>query len=208
MIKAVLFDFDGVIIDSEKSTIEFFQETFRHFNLPIPQKKDFEPLAGLKTIDMVRRLLPHLPEEKITPIFEDSLIMSVKYVSRIELFPKARETLEILKKNYKLGVITNRSKLTIEALFELHKLREYFQITLTRDDITKHKPHPQGLKTAMKKLGVLANEAIYVGDTKIDVDAAHNAKIPCVLISPAKNDFGADYQMQKIEELPKLIAHI
>lgn len=44
MLKAILFDFDGVIVDSREATIEYFQETLRHFNLPEPHKEQFAKL--------------------------------------------------------------------------------------------------------------------------------------------------------------------
>ena len=208
MIKGVLFDFDGVLIDSKQSTIAYFQETFRHFKIPVPREEDFENILGLKTIDMLKKLLPHLSDGELAPIFDYNRKMSIKYVSKITLTPNAIEALTLLKGKYALGLITSRSKQGVKMLFDMYKLDRFFPVVLDREDVSHHKPHPEGIETAMRILHLKSNEVVYIGDTKEDIEAAHNANIICVYISNHSNDFNADYKISKIEELPGLLKKI
>lgn len=208
MIEAVLFDFDGVIVDSHRATIEYFQETLQHFGYPVPRAVDFEPLLGLKTIDITRSLLPGESEEQIATVFEFSKQKSLEAVPKITLFPSAKETLEILKAKYQLGLVTSRAKRTVEILFEKYKLTQYFGVVIDREDITKHKPDPEGVNIALKKLSVSSDKAVYIGDSKEDVETAHNANMRCILIPRSDEDFKPDYQITTVSELPELLAKI
>lgn len=208
MIKAILFDFDGVLIDSRKATVEYFQETLRHFGYPVPKEEDFESLLGLKTIDITKKLLPGIPEKKILPVFEYSKKMSLKVVPKITLFPSAKETLEKLHSEYQIALVTSRGKRTVEILFERYQLAPYFEVVIDREDVKKHKPDPEGVNTALKRLNVSPDESIYIGDSKEDVEVARNAKIRCVLIPRSNKNFGPDYQIKHLAELPKLLREI
>ena len=208
MIKGVFFDFDGVLIDSKQSTIAYFQETFRHFKIPVLREEDFENILGLRTIYMLKKLLPNLSDEKLAPIFDYNRKMSIKYVFKITLVPNAIETLTLLKAKYALGLITSRGKQTVKMLFDTYKLDKFFHVILDREDVSHHKPHPEGIETAMRLLHLESNEVVYIGDTKEDIESAHNANIICVYISNHPNDFNADYKISKIEELPGLLKKI
>ncbi len=205
MLQAILFDLDGVIVDSRKSTIQYFQETFRHFNLPVPKEEDFLPLLGLKTLDITKKLLPNLSEEKIHPIYKYSKKMSIKYASQITLIHGAIDVLQRLKVKYKLGILTNRSKNTVNILFRKYALYKLFDVVIDREDIIRHKPHPEGIFKAMKKLRVKPHETIYIGDSQVDVKAAKNARVRCVFVSLSKDDYGADYHIATIQKLQTII---
>jgi pyrophosphatase PpaX len=203
-LKAIFFDFDGVIVNSRQATIEYFQETLRHFKLPVPKDEDFNKLLGLKTIDIVKNLLPNLSEEEIAPIFKYSKKMSLQYVPKIELVPQAHQVLTNLNNQYSLALITSRGKKTVQVLLEQYDLSKYFKIVIDREDVTQHKPHPEGIHHAMEELDIKLGEVIFIGDAKQDIEAAHNAQMPCILISDSKNT-EADYNINKLADLTALI---
>lgn len=208
MLKAIFFDFDGVIVNSRKATIEYFQETMRHFKLPVPKNEDFTKLLGLKTIDIVKNLLPNLSEEEISPIYQYSKKMSLEYVPKIKLIPQAHQVLTHLNNQYLLALITSRGKKTVQILLKQYDLSKYFQVVIDREDVNRHKPHPEGICNAMEKLGINLGEVIFIGDAKEDIQAAHNAQIPCVLVSSDKMDTDANYHINKFADLVDLINKI
>lgn len=208
MLKAIFFDFDGVIIDSKEATIAYFQETFRHFRLPVPTKKDFTGLLGLKTIDIVKRLLPQLSDTEIQPIYEYSKEMSFKYVPRITLIDGVEVVLKNLKRQFRLGLVTSRGKRTVDVLLDKYHLRQYFDVVIDREDVMHHKPYPEGIQKTMKELGVNTSETIYIGDTQEDIEASANAGIVCVLIGPDNFKFKAAYKIDTLDELPILLGSI
>jgi pyrophosphatase PpaX len=209
MIEVLLFDFDGVIIDSRQANILQFQTTLKHFNLPPVEEELFQSLLELRTTDILKNLLPNLSDEELAPIYEYSRDMSFRNATSIELMPGVLRVLEELGRRHKLALVTNRGKRTVEILFNKHNLGRFFSTVIDREEVKRHKPHPEGILTAMKRLGVAAPEkALYIGDSRGDVEAAHNAGMRCVLISEAKESFGSDYQLQSIVDLPQLISQI
>jgi HAD superfamily hydrolase (TIGR01549 family) len=210
-LKAILWDFDGVIVDSHDATIEYFQETLQHFGLRVPDPHEFDTLFGLKTIDIMRSLLPEMSEEQITPIFEYGNKKSFDVVTKIKLIAGADDVLANLQEKYRLGLITSRGKVSVTELFNMYQLGKFFGIVIDREDVTNHKPHPEGILKAMKTLGVNENEAIYIGDAKGDVLSAHAANIPCVIITDSRRKNvveGADYLLNSITDLPDLINNL
>lgn len=212
MLKAVFFDLDGVLVDSYGITISYFQETLRHFGHPVPREKDFQGLLGLKTIDIARCLLPGISDEELHPIFEYSKEMSVKFTPKIPLAEGSVRLLTRLQKSYRLVIITNRGKKTLDVLCEKYHLRPFFEFLVDRDMITNHKPDPEGILLAMNTLGVNSSEVVYVGDMKEDVLAAHNARIACILLLSQHLDLAArektDYTISKLSELPALLKRL
>ncbi len=205
MIKAIIFDFDGTIIDSNKATVNFLQETFRYFNLRIPEKEEITHLFGYKIPDILKQLLPDFKEEKLQEVFEYSIKLSILAVSDVILIPDVHAVLNELKKKFKMAVFTSRSKETMKMLLPKFDLDKYFVSILDREDVTHHKPHPEGILKNIEKLQLKLNESIYVGDARLDVETAHNAGIPCILISYKTDHYGADYHIDSIKKLPKLM---
>ena len=110
MIKAVIFDFDGVIVDSYEATIYYISKTIKHFNYPAPKKSDFKKLLGLKTRDIYQNLLPNLKDKEINKIHQHGKEESFKAVPKIILIDGVKETLKKLSKTYKLAVVSSRGE--------------------------------------------------------------------------------------------------
>lgn len=193
MIKAILFDFDGVLIDSREATIKGFQETMRHFKLPIPQKKEFNGLLGLKTRDISGALQPSLDEDKINLLYGYYRKMALVHLKYVKIKPKAFDVLNQLSERYKLALVTSRGKIGITELFKKYSFKKYFSVVLDREDVKQHKPHPEGLIRAIEALGVESKESIYIGDTQVDVDAAHNAGMKCIIVHDTEKVENADF---------------
>lgn len=209
MIKAILFDFDGTLINSRQATIGYLQETFRQFDLRIPDEKELIPLFGYKVPDMLKQLLPDFTESQLQTIFEHSMKWSILSIPKIKLMPDVTDVLNKLKKNkYKLAVVTSRGKRTMKILLSKFHLNQYFEAIVDREDVQKHKPHPEGVLGVLKRLKISPLHAIYVGDARADIETAHNAGISCILISPVKENWGEDYHIHSIKELPSLMNKI
>lgn len=204
MLEAILFDLDGVIIDSRSTTIRYFKETLTHFNLPIPNNERFEKVLALKTLDITRGLVENVPEEKIMEIYNYSKTLSVKYAPTIQLIPHIKTVLTTLSKKYKLGLITSRGKNTTRILFKIHNLSKFFPVVIDREDVSTHKPNPEGILKCLDILHITPRKAVYVGDHEEDVIAAKNAHVLSILLTNAQNK-DADYCISKITTLPKIL---
>ena len=124
-------------------------------------------------------------------------------------FPGAKEVLKKLhKKGYKLGVISSKkNKLLIHGL-EHFELAQYLDIIVGSDDVTNHKPAPDGILLAKEKLN--AEKILYIGDTKSDIETAKNAKVKSCGVLYIKHpeimlDAKPDYVISDLYELLKIL---
>jgi phosphoglycolate phosphatase-like HAD superfamily hydrolase len=89
----------------------------------------------------------------------------------------------------------------------LKKMKEYFQVVASYNDTTKHKPDPEPLYFALRGLGVVAKEAVYVGDAEVDEKAALAAGVPFIAFgNPALT--AAQAHATSFADLPPLISMI
>lgn len=115
----------------------------------------------------------------------------------VELYPETLEVLSYFKRIHKTtALITASSRSNINHLLDRHQMHELFDVIVTRDDTTEHKPHPESLNKALEALGGNAEQAIMIGDSDKDLGAAVNAGIDSLLFYPPEH--------QKFYDLDKL----
>ena len=120
MIKAILFDLDGVLVDSYEYTIITFQRTLAHFNYKAPQRKDLEKLLGLTAYGILEILLPQSNEQQLSTAYEQFKIESDKAIPMIKLFNDVDTIIEKLSKKYTLGIVSNRRTYSVHNLLKHH----------------------------------------------------------------------------------------
>ncbi len=207
MIKAVLFDFDGTLVDSDRITFDEIVSIAKNFHLSVPTYTQILTFRGVPVINILKELYPHLSEDKINELIDFKRRNMETFLPQIQLKPFVNEALHDLKQRYLLGLVTSRAKYGLQFLLNAHNLKELFEVIICHDDSAQHKPHPEGILKAMEFLHVTSQETVYVGDTEIDVLTAHNAKIPCILISDSE-ETRADYHLKSLEDLTSVIMHI
>jgi pyrophosphatase PpaX len=170
MIKAVLFDMDGVLVDSIGAWFKLFNKTLKHFGKEEmtmngfldkvwggPIEKDAEEFFG-KSIDEIKKFY-----------FDN-------FKKNLKLFPHARETLkELRNKGLKLGLVTNTPIKQTYKLLEDLKLREYFDVVVGGDEVRNGKPAPDIILEACKRLKIEPKDALMIGDTPMDMMSCKNA---------------------------------
>jgi len=104
------------------------------------------------------------------------------------LYPDALEVLQHLKSRGKnLALVTTGWRPMIDAALQHHELTGLFDIVITGDDVTHHKPHAEPLQKALAALGGIKDQAIMIGDTEKDIGSAHNAGIDSILFLPPQH---------------------
>lgn len=200
----IIFDIDGTLLDSEFATLRSLQDTVMlylgrniptdelNFALGIPGKATLAKL-GIKEIEAANKCW----NEKM-----------VKHQQHICLYDGVRNMLDTLhNKGYKLGIITSKTREEYETDFIPHGVDHYFDSVICVDDSTKPKPTPEPLLTYLKRNGVLAKNAIYIGDTRYDSISAHSAGVDFGLAlwgSRNSDNIESEYQFESPDEIVKL----
>lgn len=206
MIKAVIFDVDGVLIDSFEANLKFFQSLMVYFGYSPPSREVYKKMFHLHMMDVISILTKSKSEEEIKKIWMTGKERSkVPYPDELTSTPKNLETiLKALNKDYVLGIVTNRIRNGVYTLPQLAKLKKYFKVVIYYEDTIKHKPDPDPLLLAAKKLAVKPTDTVYIGDQQIDIQAAKAAGMKIIIYSKNKLN-GADANTSLFDKLPVLI---
>lgn len=206
MIKAVIFDIDGVLLDSFEANLKFVQDLLKKTGYPPPTREEFPKLFHRPLFDIIKIRTGLTSENEIRKIWEMGKNREVSYPFELLRTPEgAEKTVKKLSTIYPLAIVTSRVR---EAIFEapaLKRLQTYFKVTVAYQDTENHKPHPDPLLLAAQQLGVLPNETIYIGDVASDVQAAKAAGMKVIIYS-ANLVAGADACVISFAKLPQCIA--
>jgi len=173
-IKAVLFDLDGVLVDSHDAWFKVFNHTREIFNLKKVSKEEFDKNVWGGSIEKdVSNYFKNIKVEKIAKIYFDTLL---KFKEHTKVNPYAHYVLKNIKdKNLKSGVITNSYRKTTLDILDHHGLKNFFDVIVGGDDVELGKPAPDSILKACKSLNIKPEEALMVGDTMNDINAGKNA---------------------------------
>lgn len=209
MIKAILFDLDGVLIETEKETFHFYQKYLKeNFNI-ILKDEDFKYKAGRKSKDFFNDVLSD--EEK--KLFDPKELTEKKrelFNTQMDTFVKkilgGKELiLELKEKGYKLALVSQNESRMINNVMKWLEIENLFDVVLSLDDITKKKPDPQIYEIAREKLGLEKNECIVIEDSYDGIAAAKNGGFKCIALyhnyMPKNTYDKADITIEKLDEI-------
>lgn len=204
-IKSIIFDIDGVLLDSFEANLKFFQDMMLKFGYRAPTKESYLKVFYLTTRDTIKALTRSVNEEEINKIWEASKNREVPYPNYLLKTPEGLEdVLEGISQSYSLAIVTSRIKESIFEAPQMIKLKKYFPIVISAYDTKLHKPNPEPLLLAAEKLGVKPEECVYIGDAETDILAAKAAGMKMILYSKNKIK-GADYITSSFLEIIALI---
>lgn len=172
-IEAVLFDLDGVLIDSYSGWFRLFNDALKHFGFEQITERTFRKHWGQSTEEDVRIFMPGKTVDQVRTYFEKHF---PQYLSYLKVNPMAMRTLHALSElGLKLACVTNSHRKIVLEILGIYHLAGYFDVILTVDDVKKPKPAPDILLKACRLLGVELNQALFIGDTLIDKKAGDRA---------------------------------
>ncbi len=184
MLKAVLFDMDGVIVDTEPLHYKAYQKMFAKVGIEVSSEM-YEGFTGQSTYGICKQLCTHFNLE-----LEPQELVQIKRNYFTKLFfddddLKLLDGVEKLINNYfdhglTLVVASSASIFTINNVMKRFKLDRFFSNKLSGADLKASKPHPEIFINAAKAANALANECFVIEDSTNGVRAAHKAGIYCV----------------------------
>ena len=190
-IKAILFDLDGVLVDSFDAWLCAYNDTLQKFGKDGLEREKFrKEYWGLGLSENIEKL--GLGKKAA----EYCLSRYNVQTDKVKILPKAKETLEILDK--RKGLVTNTPKVPTEKILGNHDLDRYFEAVVSADEVGKGKPAPDMIIEACKILEVDPTEILLIGDSESDIKACK--KVGC---NPIRIGSADDANFESIEELYK-----
>lgn len=178
----VLFDLDGTLVDSGAMILASFQHATRTvLSREIPEHELLSAVGGPGLREQMEAIDPARVEELIEVYsahnagLHDELQPCVGILDALaQLSAEGRH----------LAVVTAKRRTTLALAFEvLPELRRFFDVTVGAEDTTRHKPNPDPLLLALERLGASADDAVYVGDSPFDIQAAKAAQVGSVAVT-------------------------
>jgi len=205
MIKAIIFDVDGVLMANTGVIIKIYQAAAVLSGRKRPDRQAVIRVLGMTGPDMVRRLIGKNPRYRVI-----QRQVWYRYESQMRLTPGWELVLKKIR--LKTAIVTSRRYQSLKRT--LGKGKKYFSVIITPKNSPKHKPDPKPLLLACKKLRVSPAEALYVGDALVDVKAAARAKITFIamlsggLTQADLKKYRIKYSLKSLKNLPGLIKEI
>ncbi len=206
MLKAIIFDYNGVLVNDLKIHEEAYWRAGKELGIPV-------------TRETVRKYLSYSPEEKRKLYYGNisdetwegiRRLMTRFYFDLAEkrdvIFPDVEAVLISLSARYILALVSNTRREYFNGVFP-RKLASLFSDTMFFDEIGKPKPAPDPLLKMMERLGIGRDQCCYVGDSVLDVQMAKRADIKLFSVATGDNSkeelqaAGADWVVNNLSEL-------
>ena len=174
---AILFDFDGVIVNSEPLHLRAFQEVLRQNGISLSEEEYYRELIGFDDQGAFRHLFAQHRKPLTSEAFQALLAAKAATMNRFmadgsfSALPGVEELVTTLAANYPLAICSGALRHEIETMLHGIGLREYFPVIVAAEDVTIGKPNPQGYLLATRLLSQQQNIPLQPADCLVIEDA-------------------------------------
>ena len=179
MYKGVIFDFDYTLADSSKGVYQCINYAFERLGFPEVAYAEVCETIGL-SLENTFKSLTHNSEREKTEHFIKLFTNHADKVmtNNTFIYENVPKTLNYLKGlGLKIGITSTKYRYGICEILNKDNLISLFDFIIGGEDVTSHKPHPEGIYKILEALKVNKNECVYVGDSIVDAETAKNADI-------------------------------
>ena len=187
-VRLMVFDWDGTLMDSETQIVHAMFGAIADLALETRSADQCRNIIGLGLREAIDMLYPGQDEPFATRFVERYRHHWFGNAHTSELFPGARETLEVLREaGFKLAVATGKGRVGLDKVLHHTGLEGLFAATRCSDE-TRSKPHPQMLEEILRELQIEPAQALMIGDTEYDMHMARQAGVYPVAVSYGVHD--------------------
>jgi len=196
-LRAVLFDLDGVLVESRAVWFEVMRAIARKFGYAEISAEQMERAWGQGIAEDVRIFYPGFTVEELENEYNS---MFRQHVRHLKVEPEGPPALAELRANgIRVAVVTNSPREVAHAM--LNHARVDPDVLVSGNDVCEPKPAPDGILAALTLLELTAAEAVFVGDTNFDREAARRARI-----SFAGYRTDGDVRIESLREIVRLVS--
>ena len=204
----VLFDWDGVLLDSLGAAFNVYNRIFARIGTRMLTKDEYLELQSPNWYEFYVKV--GLPSSLWKEVDQEWLRLYEE--ESPGLHADALRCLSVLKgAGFKLALVSNGSRTRVEKELKWFGLTEFFEVVLFGEKKEELKPSPLMIQNALGVMGIIPRDAVYVGDSPADIQAAKNAKVPSVAIARGPiqaerlNREGPDWMFADLDEMTRFL---
>lgn len=196
MLKAIIFDCDGVIVDSEPHHLKAFQIILKEEDIELTQEAYYEKYLALDDKGLFEAILTAHQRPVNNQILKRLIVKKMPLFKKLSeeslfLYPGVVEFIKKTQGSYKLAIASGAFRGEIKAALDKGGIRSAFPVIVSAQDVRKGKPDPEAFLTALKKLNTIstatnniqARECIVIEDSLHGVEAARTAGMKCLAVT-------------------------
>lgn len=211
MIKCVLLDLDGTLIQTTEIILDAFRVTFKKYFPELTlSDDDYTNMLG-QTLFTTFGYYTSSKEEVDDMVSFYRLYSNDLIEQGLQAYPGAAETLSYLKKRkIKVGIVTSKMRKVATHHLELTQLLTYIDGIIGYEDVTEHKPSPEPIEKALAVFNAKNEETVYVGDHENDIIAAKKAGIYTCAVTYSHRlkemlAYNPDYVIDELKHIKDLV---
>lgn len=212
MKKYILFDNDGVLVETEKWYYEANKIALKELGITLDLDIYLEIMARGGTaweLAFEKGFSKQIVDNK--RFQRDDYYQNFLKTKNIEI-PNVKKTLAKLSKKYKMGIVTTSRRVDFDLIHKNRGIIDFMEFSLCVEEYKRAKPYPDPYLAGLKKFNAKKDEAIIVEDSQRGLTSAFNANIQCAIVHndfTVKHDFSkADFFINKLDELEELLETI
>ena len=189
-IKAIIFDFDGTLVDSEHFHFNCWNEVLKAHNLELSYNDYTEHYAGTPTPLTAKAFVEAY---KLNITSKDLSDLKEKITKKrlrkedIKFMPNALNTLDYFHKlEIPMFLVTGSVRNDVDYVLERTGIKKYFEFSITRSEVEKSKPHPESFLKAVERTNFNSNDFLVFEDTKNGIESAKLSGLRCFAIQEMK----------------------
>jgi len=194
MIEAILWDNDGVLVDTEKLFFQTTRDTLASagVELTFEQFLDLSMRQGRSTLDLAAGR--GWPADRIAALKRERDILYAQVLQKqTRVLSGVTEALRALKGRVRMAVVTSSQREHFDVMHAGTRLTEFFEFVLAREDFQRTKPNPEPYLLALRRLGLAADRCVAIEDSERGLQAARAAGLRCLVI-PNEMTRGCNFQ--------------
>ncbi|MBX6422230.1 HAD family hydrolase [Thermosulfurimonas sp. F29] len=201
--KLLVFDCDGVLFDSREANRAYYEDICRALGRGPLSEEELHYVHMHTAEESVKYLFRNHPEKLPAALEYHRNLPYEKFLRFMRMEPGLKEFLEWARPRFRLAISTNRTT-TMGRLLEIYGLKEYFDLVMTALRSPKPKPHPEALTVILNHFRVTPSEALYIGDSEVDLRLCRAVGVP--LVAYRNPSLSADYHVKSYRELRTLLS--